>query len=883
MSHNQSPSATTSLLKTEMAAMDVPQVAIAGSPALLSGDDFSGAERIQAAQNSPGPLPRPVVRGRFLSIGGRRFWVKGVTYGTFSPNEDGEPFPTRSQVRDDFAQMREAGVNTVRLYVPPPDWVADAAASASLYLFPDIVWGPRRCDFDNAERLKYLFDWTREHARRLAKHPSMLLYSIGNEIPPLVVRWYGATKIQDYLRRLNDIVKEEAPDALTTYVSHPPTEYLTLPFLDVISYNVYLEREKEMRGYLARLQALAHEKPVLLAEIGLDSREHGEDAQAKFLDWQIRAAFEKGLSGVTVYGWTDEWGIFGSAIEGWAFGLTTAQRRPKKALSVVQNLYGGDLYRTRRKPWPKVSVVVCCYNAASTLNECLQSLTQLEYPDYEVIVVDDGSKDSTFQIMERYDFRRIRVPNGGLSKARNLGIEAARGEVVAFIDSDAYADPDWLYYVVSALEEHGAHAVGGPNLSPPQDGFIAQCVDESPGNPTCVLVDNERAEHIPGCNMAFRKDAFQVVGMFDAQHRAAGDDVDLCWRLLVADKKIVYHPSAVVWHHRRPTIKTYLRQQKGYGYAEAHLQRRYPGRFNFFGYPVWEGGVYDSVHSHLRQQGLPFVFKPRIYRGFFAAGQFQSLYQPFLTWWFQIFATAEWLVLTGSCLAAGALSWWFGPKLLGAGMMGLAAIMFLFSFGSCLLAGWRGVHNKRWKGADRWGGLATVALLHLLQPLARTAGRFKGRRELRKQPLEFPAVDLLEGDLAKRDLWLHRLLEHMRSCGWMVRSCSEWDDGDIEVLGPGPYTLKLTSVYEEDLQRALHYIRYRVTYKMKPHAPVVVALLMTALVGITQALYLAPLAVPITFVLTRYVQARKLMISAVSQMAMECGWPIGMPKAKVYY
>jgi len=123
----------------------------------------------------------------------------------------------------------------------------------------------------------------------------------------------------------------------------------------------------------------------------------------------------------------------------------------------------------------------------------------------------------------------------------------------------------------------------------------------------------------------------------------------------------------------------------------------------------------------------------------------------------------------------------------------------------------------------------------------------------------------------------------MKSCGWIVQPCSEWDDADIEVLGPGPYTLKLSSVYEEDLQRALHYIRYRVTAKMKPQAPLVVGGLMAVLVAFTQALYLAPLSIPIILILTRYVRARKLMIQAVSQMAMECGWPIGMPKAKVYY
>ena len=81
----------------------------------------------------------------------------------------------------------------------------------------------------------------------------------------------------------------------------------------------------------------------------------------------------------------------------------------------------------------------------------------------------------------------------------------------------------------------------------------------------------------------------------------------------------------------------------------------------------------------------------------------------------------------------------------------------------------------------------------------------------------------------------------------------------------------------------MHQVRYRVTAKMKIQAPLVVGGLMAVLVAMTQALYLAPLALPIVVVLNRYVRARKTMIQAVSQMAMECGWPVGMPKAKVYY
>lgn len=840
-----------------------------------------GNENFEEKNNSSISDPRPQTHGRFLYVGGQRFWIKGVTYGTFRPNKDGDPYPSRAQVRNDFVKMREAGINTIRLYTPPPDWLADTAHSEGLYIMADMCWGPRKCELDEP-RVKQLRYWLKAHTRRLANHPAMLLYSIGNEIPPLIVRWYGTERIEEFLRGQNEIVKEIAPHALTTYVNHPPTEYLTLPFLDVVSHNIYLEREPEMRAYLARLQTLAHEKPVMLGEIGLDSLQHGEEKQAQFLDWQVRAAFEKGLCGVMVYSWTDEWGIFKSDIEGWGFGITDARRREKKAFETVKQIYKGNLYRTRKTPWPKVSVIVCCYNAASTLNECLQSLSELAYPNYEVIVIDDGSTDNTHLVAEKHEMRCIRVPNGGLSKARNLGIEAANGEIVAFIDSDACADPDWLYYMVSALEEQNASAVGGPNLSPPQDGFIAQCVDQSPGNPTAVLVDNERAEHIPGCNMAYRKNVFDITGKFDVQHRVAGDDVDICWRILITNRKIVYHPSAVVWHHRRPTIRTYLRQQKGYGVAEAHLQRRYPGRFNFFGYPVWEGGVYDSVHSHIRQQGMPIIFQPRIYRGYFCGAQFQTLYQPFLTWWFQIFSTAEWTVLTICTALSGLLAIWFGPKWISFCLWSLAGIMFLLSIGTCSLAGWRAVNMKQWTGYNRWRGLFIVTLLHMLQPLARFVGRIKGRWRLRNDPLDFPSTDLLSGDLTKRENWMHHMLSHMRSCGWIVRPCNEWDDGDIEILGPGPYKLKLCSVYEEVLEHSQFYVRYRVTAKMKPQAPLVVAALMSLLVGITQSLYLAPLAVPIIFILVRYVKARSIMTRAVSQMAMECGWPNGMPRAEAY-
>ena len=844
-------------------------------PRRKSSRHHSPASTRPVSNPSAGP---PTIEGKFLCVQGRRFWAKGVTYGSFGANDEGEPFPPFAQLRDDFAQMRDAGINTVRLYAPPSDRIADAAADAGLYLIPDICWGPRYCQLDEPE-VRKLYAWTREHARRLAGHSAMLLYSIGNEIPPLMVRWYGRDRIERFLRTLCEIVKEEAPGALVTYANHPPTEHLNLSFLDVISYNIYLEREADFRRYLARLQTLAGERPLFLAELGLDSRKHGPQKQSEFLRWQLQAAFEQGLCGAAVYSWTDEWKIFGECIDGWAFGLTDADRRPKPALQVVENSYRATLYDLKNRSWPRVSVVVCSYNGGATLDECLASLDHLNYPDYEVIVVDDGSTDNTPEIVRHHACRCLRVENGGLSRARNLGIEAAAGEIVAFIDSDAYADADWLYYLVTKLENKRAAAVGGPNLSPPQDGFIAQCIDYAPGNPTHVLLDDERAEHVPGCNMAYRKDALTAVGAFDPTHRAAGDDVDVCWKLLVHGETIAFSPSAIVWHHRRPTIKAYCRQQEGYGFAEAHLKQRYPGRFNVYGDAVWAGSIYDGVHASLRREGLPSVFRPRVYQGRFCGAQFQSIYQPFLTWWFQIFTMAEWQLLVVSVLCSAALAFFSSAGAALALLVGAFA-MFGATLAAAAVPALHAGQAKGWTGRRLWLGRFLVAWLHILQPLARAKGRIRGWFDARHAEFGFGAEGLIYGNLAQREKWLDALDDHLRACGWICEPSSGWSEADLDIAGPGPYRLQLCSVYEEILERGAHYVRYRITARPKPYVWPLAGVVASCLVGLAFVPYLLPLTLPLAIVLRYLLSAKRAMIEAVSQLAEECGKPLGMVRVE---
>src|SRR5207247_3774592 len=175
---------------------------------------------------------------------------------------------------------------------------------------------------------------------------------------------------------------------------------------------------------------------------------------------------------------------------------------------------------------PKVSVVVATCNGSRTLQNCLESLGRLNYADYEVILVDDGSTDRTPDIARSFpQVRYLRQTHQGLSAARNAGIGAATGEIVAFTDDDCRADEDWLYYLVNDLLRNDFVGIGGNNFMPPEDSSVAAAVMASPGGPAHVLLTDTEAEHIPGCNMAFYKWALEEIGMFDPIFHKAGDDV----------------------------------------------------------------------------------------------------------------------------------------------------------------------------------------------------------------------------------------------------------------------------------------------------------------------------------------------------------------------
>jgi O-antigen biosynthesis protein len=662
--------------------------------------------------------PRPIVRGKFLFVGDEKLYVRGVTYGTFSPDVHGNEFPSPEVVDRDFGQMAANGVNAVRVFTPPPRQLLDAAQGYGLRVMVGLS-AERDVGFlVDKKGAPDLTELVRARVRSCAGHPALLCYAIGNEISASMVRWLGRERVERYLETLFSAAKAEDPDGLVTYANYPSTEYLQLPFLDLVCFNVYLESQDRLEAYLARLHNLAGDRPLIIGEIGLDSQRHGEDTQARVLDWQIRTAFAVGCAGAFVFAWTDEWHTGGADVDNWDFGLTTRDRRAKPALSAVREAFDQVPFPADLA-WPRISVVVCSCNGARTLRDCFEGLSRLEYPNFEVIVVDDGSNDGTAAIGREYGFRVISTDRQGLGSARNTGLNAATGEIVAYLDDDAYPDAHWLTYLAAAFLRTPHAGVGGPNIAPPGDGCIAACVASSPGGPVHVLLSDAEAEHIPGCNAAFRKSSLQAIGGFDRRFRVAGDDVDVCWRLQEEGSTLGFSPSAVVWHHRRNSIRAYWKQQRGYGEAEALLKRVWPEKHNAAGHMRWSGRVYGNgpLMQILARAG-------RIYHGTWGSAPFQPLYQPRPRLVWSLPATPDWYLLVAGLAALSVLGVLWIRLLFLLPVLGLVISV-------SLVHAWLSSAHLSFSAAPRSavGRLrlrALTAFLHLIQPLARLSGQLRG-------------------------------------------------------------------------------------------------------------------------------------------------------------
>jgi hypothetical protein len=219
--------------------------------------------------------------------------------------------------------------------------------------------------------------------------------------------------------------------------------------------------------------------------------------------------------------------------------------------------------RDGRKATPLVSVVINTYNRCRTLKCALASLRQLNYPRFEVVVVNGPSTDATEQVLAPFadSIKLLRCPQRSLSMSRNIGICAAAGEIIAFMDDDAVADPRWLDNLVAAYDDPAVAAVGG--FVHDHTGYSYQCwynivdrfgrvttlkdqhlddqdLHNSPANPTVLSTI--------GTNTSFRASALRAIGGFDEAYMYYLDETDVCLRLMDAGHKIRIVPDAIIYH-----------------------------------------------------------------------------------------------------------------------------------------------------------------------------------------------------------------------------------------------------------------------------------------------------------------------------------------------
>ena len=241
---------------------------------------------------------------------------------------------------------------------------------------------------------------------------------------------------------------------------------------------------------------------------------------------------------------------------------------------------------------PLVSVVIACPNGSWMLDECLEDLQRQTYREFEVIVLPDGELNPS----KDYGYPLHVVPTGRVRPAdkRNIGIERSKGEIVAFIDDDAYPDSRWLESAVKYFAEPTIGALGGPGVTPPGDGFWAKCGGRVYEN--IFVSGNYRYRYIggrvrkdiddyPSCNLFVRKSVLDSIGGYRTDFWP-GEDTLLCEDIVCKTKmRIVYDPWTQVYHHRRPLFAAHLRQLGRYGFHRGYFVKRFPAtscRLSYF-------------------------------------------------------------------------------------------------------------------------------------------------------------------------------------------------------------------------------------------------------------------------------------------------------------
>jgi glycosyltransferase involved in cell wall biosynthesis len=224
---------------------------------------------------------------------------------------------------------------------------------------------------------------------------------------------------------------------------------------------------------------------------------------------------------------------------------------------------------------PFVSVVVPARNCERTIASCIDSLLRVDYPEdrRELVVVDNASTDSTAAVIRSHPVRCLHEPRRGPSAARNRGIVASDGEIVAFVDADCVASGGWLRELVAGFEQPGVSGVAGEIVAFPPSTPAERYHAIRKGRWQESALNSSRPFPVTA-NVGFRRETFERIGLFDPQ-LARAEDKDFGWRFFAEGLELAYRPGAVVLHRHRPTAWGLFKQNAGWGYGAALLHRKH--------------------------------------------------------------------------------------------------------------------------------------------------------------------------------------------------------------------------------------------------------------------------------------------------------------------
>lgn len=262
-----------------------------------------------------------------------------------------------------------------------------------------------------------------------------------------------------------------------------------------------------------------------------------------------------------------------------------------------------------------VSIIIPAKGLDELTLECIGHCKKLGYEDLEIMLLPDVVPQSSLEGV-------IVIPTGDVTPAekKNIGVTNAKGDICAFLDSDAYPDENWLKNAVPLLDDISIGVVGGPNLTPIEDNFYQKLSGEILAKKICSGKFADRYKtgnrhfclELPSCNFFIRKKILEDIGGFNKRFLTA-EDADLCFRIRKKNMKILYSPSVIVYHHRRPLFLPHARQIWRYGQDKAGVIKKgfsfdklyyfIPAFFIF----AFAGGFFLLFNSFLRWVYVAFI------------------------------------------------------------------------------------------------------------------------------------------------------------------------------------------------------------------------------------------------------------------------------------